>query len=160
MSESESIRFEIGDEVRVVRNIRNDGTVFGKEKGDLLIDAGAVGVVRSIGYFLQDQVIYQVYFPTLDRQIGVRNKEVIDASLPWQPNPFYRTEQVVLTKHLAHQGEVFAHKGQQAEVIEFDRDLTTGKVKVQVLVDKLWVWLDLSAIRKDEAAKAYQPGMQ
>lgn len=151
---SESIRFEMGDEVRVVRNIRNDGTVFGKEKGDLLVEAGTVGVVRSIGYFLQDQVIYQVYFPKLDRQIGARNNEVIAANVPWQPNPFHRSEKVLLTKHLAHQGEVFAHKGQSAEVIDFERDLTTGKVKVQVLVATFWVWLDVSAIGKNEAAQA------
>ncbi len=150
--DEEMIRFDIGDEVRVVRDIRNDGSVYGKEKGELLIEAGAVGVVRSIGYFLQDQVIYQVYFPELDRSIGVRNKEVIDAQLTWQPNPFYRTEQVTLNQSLAHQGEVFADKGQQVEVVDFERDLASGKVKVQVLINQFWVWLDLQAISKLDSA--------
>ncbi|MDB1124151.1 nitrogen fixation protein NifZ [Vibrio algarum] len=55
-------RFSAGDEVRVVRNIRNDGSFSGLDKGDLLVEQGEIGEVRSSGYFLQDQVVYQVFF--------------------------------------------------------------------------------------------------
>lgn len=145
---SDALRFEVGDAVRVVRSIRSDGSVAGKEKGDLLVVAGAPGVVQSFGYFLQDQIIYQVYFPQLDRAIGVRDKEVMAASLPWQANPFYRSEQVMLTKHLAHQGARFAGKGDCALILDFERNLTSGALKVQVEVADFWVWLDVAAIAK------------
>ncbi len=40
-------RFDYGDTVRLIRNVRNDGTFPGKEVGDLLIRRGAVGFVRA-----------------------------------------------------------------------------------------------------------------
>ena len=47
-------RFEYGDEVRVTRNVRNDGTYPGLETGQLLIRRGSTGHVRDVGTFLQD----------------------------------------------------------------------------------------------------------
>ena len=47
-------RFQIGDEVRVIRPIRNDGTFPGMNKGQLLIRRGSVGVVEDIGTFLTE----------------------------------------------------------------------------------------------------------
>lgn len=49
--QAEIPRFESGDAVRVVRNIRNDGSFQDRDKGDLLVEAGSVGIVRSYGYF-------------------------------------------------------------------------------------------------------------
>ena len=38
-------QFEYGDEVRVIRNVRNDGTYPGMDTGSLLIRRGSVGCV-------------------------------------------------------------------------------------------------------------------
>ncbi|MFD2014907.1 hypothetical protein ACFSJQ_01970 [Vibrio olivae] len=37
-------------------------------------------------------------------------------------------------------------------MVDFERDLASGKVKVQVLINQFWVWLDLQAIRKLDSA--------
>ena len=62
-------RFEYGDEVRVTRNVRNDGTFPGAEVGELLIRRGSTGFVRDVGTFLQDQIVYSVLFIEADRPI-------------------------------------------------------------------------------------------
>lgn len=84
----DDVRFAPGAEVRVVRNVRNDGSFFGMEKGELIVAEGAIGVVRKHGWFLQDQIIYDVFFPDTGRLVGLRDVEVIDASLPLTPAVF------------------------------------------------------------------------
>ena len=53
-------KFEFGDEVRIIRNVRNDGTYPGVPIGTLLIRRGSTGFVMNVGTFLQDQLIYTV----------------------------------------------------------------------------------------------------
>jgi nitrogen fixation protein NifZ len=60
-------QFEYGESVRVIRNIRNDGTFPNIATGALLIKRGSVGYVTNIGTFLQDQIIYTVHF------LGIRS---------------------------------------------------------------------------------------
>ena len=55
-------RFDYGDEVRVVRNVRNDGTYPGLDVGAFLVRRGSTGYVMNVGTFLQDHVIYSVHF--------------------------------------------------------------------------------------------------
>ena len=55
-------RWDLGDDVRVIRNVRNDGTYPGEQIGALLIRRGSTGTVIDIGTFLQDQIIYTVHF--------------------------------------------------------------------------------------------------
>ena len=78
-------RWELGDSVRVIRNVRNDGTYCGAATGDLLIRRGSVGAVVDIGTFLQDQLIYSVHFLDDDRVVGCREEELADAGEPWIP---------------------------------------------------------------------------
>ena len=59
-------RFEYGEAVRVIRNVRNDGTFPGEPTGRLLIRRGSIGYVRDVGTFLQDQLIYSVDFFAYD----------------------------------------------------------------------------------------------
>ena len=73
-------RFEYGDEVRVTRNVRNDGTFPGAEVGELLIRRGSTGFVRDVGTFLQDQVVYSVHFVDADRLVGCREQELQEAT--------------------------------------------------------------------------------
>lgn len=75
--------FTFGDEVRVTRAIRNDGTMPGYARGQLLIRRGSTGFVREWGVFLQDQIIYQIHFLDSDLVVGCRGQELIPASQPW-----------------------------------------------------------------------------
>jgi nitrogen fixation protein NifZ len=68
--------FEIGQKVRSLQNVRNDGTYPGPAVGDVLIPAGAVGYVISIGSYLQMYHIYSVDFFEQRRVIGMRGKEL------------------------------------------------------------------------------------
>jgi nitrogen fixation protein NifZ len=86
--------FEVGQKVRSVQNVRNDGTYPGSTIGDVLIPAGAIGYVISIGSYLQMYHIYSVDFFEQRRVIGMRAKELemVDAysnapqdSSPTQP---------------------------------------------------------------------------
>lgn len=87
-------RWELGDSVRVIRNVRNDGTYCGAATGDLLVRRGSVGAVVDIGTFLQDQIIYSVHFIDDDRIVGCREEELADAGEPWIPSLFESREWV------------------------------------------------------------------
>jgi nitrogen fixation protein NifZ len=147
-------RFPSGSEVRVVRNVRNDGSFAGKEKGELLIGQGETGVVRSSGYFLQDQVIYEVFFPNQNRIIGVRDSEVIDAALEWVPCQFRSLDKACLTLALKMRGEIIAVKGDIVEVQRVYRDLDTGKLEYEISVAGHLIRLDSRALQEPEAEPA------
>lgn len=141
------MRFEVGDKARVVRTVRNDGSYQqGLKKGECLVQAGSVGFVRSFGYYLQNKVVYRVYFPDVDREIGVKSEELIDAKLAWYPNPYHLKQRVILASSLAHHGQLIASKGDEVTVIRIERDLESGKLRYQVQFSGRWVWLPLSAI--------------
>ncbi|MCG7955160.1 MAG: nitrogen fixation protein NifZ, partial [Candidatus Thiodiazotropha endolucinida] len=65
-------KYEYGEAVRVIRNLRNDGTYPGEVTGRLLVRRGSVGYVRDVGTFLQDQLIYTVDFIDQNRRVGCR----------------------------------------------------------------------------------------
>lgn len=115
-------RFEYGDEVRVTRNVRNDGTYPGEATGALLVRRGSVGYVRDVGTFLQDQLIYTVHFLDDDRLVGCRDAELQDAADPWVPSRFEFREHVTPTVMLAVGGEVIARPGDDGEVLKVLRD--------------------------------------
>ncbi|CAM4441928.1 nitrogen fixation protein NifZ [Vibrio agarivorans] len=142
-------RFEIGDEVRVSRTIRNDGTFsHAMPKGEVLVSSGSTGFVRSLGYFLQNQIIYRVYFPDVDREVGVRSNELLSASLEWEPNPYHLKQKVRLTTSLGHNGQLLAKKGDVVEIVKMERDLAKGHVNFMVLVNAHWVWLRNAALEE------------
>ena len=119
-------RFEYGDAVRVVRNVRNDGTYPGEAIGTLLVRRGSVGYVRDLGTFLQDQLIYSVDFFAEQRMVGCREQELQSASEPWVPSRFEFREKVTPRVRLAIQGEVIAVPGDQGEVEKVLRDAEHG----------------------------------
>lgn len=118
--------YDYGDAVRLIRNVRNDGTYPGMELGELLIRRGAVGCVYDVGTYLQDQLIYRVHFLDEGRTVGCREEELILASAPWVPNLFEFRDKVVATKSLAIRGEVVVARGQGGEVMKVLRDLPQG----------------------------------
>lgn len=111
-------RFEYGDAVRVVRNIRNDGTFPGQATGNLLVPRGSIGFVRDLGTFLQDQLIYSVHFMEVQRVVGCREEELQPADEPWRPSRFEFRDQVAARVRLAANGRVLVEQGELGEVVK------------------------------------------
>lgn len=116
-------KYDYGDEVRVIRNVRNDGTYPGKEIGDFLVRRGSTGIVKSIGTFLQDQIIYSVHFLDEDILVGCREEELLLGSDPWNPSRFEFRDKVKAKLKLATNGEVLVDIGDQGEIIKVLRDM-------------------------------------
>ena len=128
-------RFACDDAVRVIRNIRNDGTYPGQPTGAVLVRRGSVGYVRHVGVFLQDQLIYSVHFLEADQRIvGCREVELIPADAPWIPNRFERGDRVTALRTLAIKGAVVATVGAVGEIMAVIRDSTP--IYYHVLFDK------------------------
>lgn len=115
-------RFEFGEQVRVTRNIRNDGTYPGMEVGELLVRRGSVGNVTNVGTFLQDQIIYTVHFLDQGRMVGCRLEELLGVDEPWNPSLFEFREKVRCKLDLAINGAVLYPKGTVGEVLKVLRD--------------------------------------
>lgn len=110
-------RYEYGDAVRVIRNIRNDGTYPGATKGKLLVQRGNVGYVRNIGTFLQDQVIYSVDFLSLGCLVGCREQELIPAQAPWGNNNFELHDKVYALQPMSIKKKVVVSADEVGEVL-------------------------------------------
>ena len=119
--------YEYGDEVRLIRNVRNDGTYPGTEIGELLMKRGAVGCVYDVGTYLQDQLIYRIHFLDEGRTIGCREEELIPASAPWIANRFEFREVILAAVAMRSNGEVVVQPGDVGEVTKIIRE-----------DDKLW----------------------
>jgi nitrogen fixation protein NifZ len=125
-------KFEFGDEVRIVRNVRNDGTYPGVATGTLLIRRGSTGFVMNVGTFLQDQLIYTVNFLDQNKIVGFREEELIGIGEPWIPSKFESREKVLSRITLTVRGEVRATPGAEGEILKVFRDENDG-VQYQVI---------------------------
>jgi nitrogen fixation protein NifZ len=114
-------QFDYGDEVRVVRTIRNDGTFPGLETGTVLVRQGSVGHVRNVGTFLQDQIIYAVHFFDVDRTVGCREEELIPRAEAWVPTKFLFGDKVLARIPLAIRGQVVVPAETAGEIIKVFR---------------------------------------
>jgi nitrogen fixation protein NifZ len=121
---------EYGDAVRVTRNVRNDGTYPGVATGDLLVRRGSVGHVVDVGTFLVDQIIYSVHFIDINRIVGCRAEELMDADEAWLPSRFETRERVAADKPLSTNGELLVPDGATGEVLKVLVD--DGKVAYHV----------------------------
>lgn len=110
----------------MLRTVRNDGTFPGKEVGDKLVLRGAVGYVKDVGTYLQDQTIYAVHFFDDQVMVGCREEELQLASDPWNPSKFEFRDKVTPKVPLAIAGEVIAEPGTEAEVLKVLRDAPGG----------------------------------
>jgi nitrogen fixation protein NifZ len=119
-------RWDYGDAVRVLRNVRDDGTFPGADVGELLIQRGSVGHVIDFGTFLMDQVIYSVHFVDVDRVIGCREEELIGAEEPWVPSLFETRQRVVTRIALGKGDEVLVPMGGSGEILKVVRDAPGG----------------------------------
>jgi nitrogen fixation protein NifZ len=109
-------KFEYGEAVRVIRNLRNDGTYPGEPTGSLLVRRGSVGYVRDVGIFLQDQLIYSVDFINHNRRVGCREQELQLETDPWIPSCFEFRDKVTPKIPLGIQGEIIAQPGDEGEI--------------------------------------------
>lgn len=119
-------KFRQGEAVRVIRNVRNDGTFPGMDVGKLLVRRGSVGYVKDVGTFLQDQLIYSVHFFDDQRMVGCREEELQAESAPWNPSLFEYRDKVTPKIALAIGGEVVAKPGTTGEVEKVLRDAPGG----------------------------------
>lgn len=115
-------RFDFGEQVRVTRNIRNDGTYPAMEVGALLVRRGSVGHVVEVGRFLQDQIIFTVHFLEQGRMVGCRLEELLGIDEPWQPSQFEFRDKVQCALDLAVQGTVLVKQGTTGEIMKVIRD--------------------------------------
>lgn len=81
--------FNLGEKVKAIRTVRNDGTYAGKEIGDVLARKGEVGYVVSIGTFLQQFYVYGVEFLQTGNRVGMKRKELdsVDADSELDSRP-------------------------------------------------------------------------
>ena len=118
--------FEYGQAVRVIRNIRDDGTFPGSQRGKLLIQRGSVSFVRNRCTFLQDQVIYEVHFiDNGDRIVGCREEELIDVDAEWIESKYEFRQKVKSSHKLIINDELLADigdEGQVLKVLKHDKD--------------------------------------
>lgn len=119
-------RFEYGEAVRVIRNLRNDGTYPGRPTGELLVRRGNVGYVRDVGTYLQDQLIYKVDFFELGIVVGCREQELILESDPYIPTRFEFRDKVTPNIPLGIRGEVIAAPGDEGEIEKVLREEEGG----------------------------------
>ena len=119
-------KFEYGEAVRVVRNVRNDGTFPGEPTGRLLIRRGSVGYVRDVGTFLQDQLVYSVDFFEQGMMVGCREQELQLASDHWIQTRFEFRDKVTPVNTLAVKGEVIASPGDEGEIEKVFRNHEAG----------------------------------
>ncbi|UXY08827.1 nitrogen fixation protein NifZ [Kosakonia sp. ML.JS2a] len=114
-------KYAFGEEVRVTRAIRNDGTLFGYRRGDLLVRRGSTGFVREWGTFLLDQIIYQIHFLDSDLIVGCREEELLPASAPWHAGQFQYGDHIVCRCALAINGDVVIAAGAQGQIAATDQ---------------------------------------
>lgn len=119
-------KYEYGEAVRVIRNLRNDGTFPGENTGKLLIRRGSVGYVRDVGTFLQDQLIYSVDFIEQGRMVGCREQELQLESDPWIPTQFEFRDKVTPTISLGLRGNIIASPGDEGEIEKVLREIPGG----------------------------------
>lgn len=124
-------KWELGDSLRVVRNVRDDGTFPGASRGELLVRRGSIGTVVDIGSFLMDQVIYSIHFLGENRIVGCREEELIGLDEAWVDSRFETREYVRNLRPLGISGEVKVPAGARGEILKVLRDLP-GEVAYHV----------------------------
>lgn len=109
-------RYDYGTEVRLTRNVRNDGTYPGEEVGTLLVRRGEIGSIYDVGTYLQDQIIYRVHFLEAGKTVGCREEELILADAPWIPNRFEFREKVFCKIRVEIGGDLIADRADEGEI--------------------------------------------
>jgi len=123
-------QFDYGEKVRVIKNIRNDGTFMGKNRGALLIRRGSEGYIKGVGKFLQDQVVYQVHFLEQGCTVGCRESELSDLASPWVNRAFERGDTVMVQQSLGSAGHIVVQSGEIGTVLGLEGEQQPFHYKV------------------------------
>jgi len=115
--------YDYGEKVRLIRNVRNDGTYPGLEVGEPLIKRGSCGHIQSTGTYLQEYIIYSVHFLEEDILVGCKEEELISEDAPWNPSQFEFREKVMAAKTLSIDGDVIVAENDIGEVTKVLMDL-------------------------------------
>ena len=118
--------YNFGDEVRLIRNVRNDGTYPGMDIGKPLVSCGSTGHVQSVGTYLQDYIIYGVHFLESDILVGCREEELISIDDKWVPSKYEFRDKVRSHISLGIKGEIIVEKGTQGEIEKVLRNAPGG----------------------------------
>ncbi len=149
-------RWEVGESLRVTRNVRDDGTFPGALRGELLVRRGSVGTVVDIGSFLMDQVIYSVHFLDTNRIVGCREEELMGLDEVWVDSLFETRERVRAARALAIEGEVRVPEGARGEILKVLRDVPGG-LAYHVHFE---CWAGHPLIVRESALRAWTPSLQ
>lgn len=68
--------FRLGTKVRATLQVRNDGTMAGREIGEVVVRKGDIGYVRDVGTYLQRYYVYAVEFVDRGSVVGMRGREL------------------------------------------------------------------------------------
>ncbi|QOV66104.1 nitrogen fixation protein NifZ [Kosakonia pseudosacchari] len=109
-------QYAFGEEVRVSRTIRNDGTMPGYRRGDVLVRRGSTGFVRECGIFLMEKVIYHIHFPDSGLIVGCREQELLPLSAPWHAGQFQYGDTVACRHALAVGDDIVVAAGEQGQI--------------------------------------------
>lgn len=154
-------KFDYGDKVRVIKNIRNDGTFMGSDRGSLLLRRGSIGYIKGVGKFLQDQVIYQVDFIDQGITVGCRESELADIKAAWSERLFERGDSVISLKSLTSKGHVVVMAGDDGTVLGLESDNKPLQYKVSFrqasgLETNTWL-IPESVLKLNEVAPVTEP---
>lgn len=69
--DEEKPKFGVGQKVKLLEDIKNDGTYPHAPIGALMVKKGTIGYIKSIGEFLQVIRVYEVHFLDLNALIEV-----------------------------------------------------------------------------------------
>ena len=75
-------QFDFGEKVRARKTVRNDGTMLGREIGEVLVKKGDIGYVKSIGTYLQQFWIYGVDWVERGVVVGMKARELGSLDAP------------------------------------------------------------------------------
>ncbi|WP_258238790.1 nitrogen fixation protein NifZ [Arcobacter sp. CECT 8985] len=86
-NDEDSAKFSIGQKVKLLKEIVNDGTYPYCPIGTVMMPAGAIGYIRTIGDFLQVIRVYEVHFLEVESAlveiVGCREHE-LEAMEPYE----------------------------------------------------------------------------
>ncbi|CAG9297116.1 nitrogen fixation protein NifZ [Celerinatantimonas diazotrophica] len=131
--------FSIGDEVRAIKRVYNDGSFPNAERGSLIVKKGTIGEVREMGVFLQTDVIYSVFFPEYGYAVGMRENELLAGSEPWWPSRFEFKQKVRTLCGLSVKGQLRVEHGAVGQILRVERDEQNIHYQVNFGDDKLYL---------------------
>lgn len=152
-----SYRFEIGEKVRLLFDIKSDGTTFGSKRGNLIQRQGAIGYIKKQDFLLEREV-YNVHFLETSQVIGCREHELIDGDLAWEAPLFQIRDKIKAAIDVTYEGDVIIQQETRGTVTGVRYHLEHGYIyEVRFLKDpkKLMVLMKhqiTSSKSKDEVA--------